>query len=1479
MASHSVFDGYTLTLYNSNGVVVDAWQAMSGNNGFQKPSEQNLSFKGPLTEGTYSFSTNDIQPLTAFDVATSVLSPLSNALLGTQAFGKFPGAMFAWGTERVALNPDPLSSGDRGNFFIHGGVTVGSAGCIDLGPNEQAYFDAVRSLGGGSNTVTVSYNPNLETSSHPLEGSYFWSGASDYLTRTIPGILDRYFPSGTQLSQNGDSLSITYPDGAKTIVEANRDFSAEWSSKLSAIDAQNHVVALETVAVDRSAQLVASDVNENQLWSLETIKFDPQNRIIDTTTNNDDGGRVETVFDTGAQPWSSQTSAFDSYERLQSQRVVLDGGSQQVKQYDPNNTHPYTELDIDEDATGKITSAQMKLDGQNQSTPADFSAVGQVLGSALGRALAPNNQFVQLAAGTVAGAAGQKLAQAFAASLSANGSTIDLTSVFSGFDVSIAGAGASSVASFLIAEFGTALHLDGFGAQLFDAGAGGFAGSVASQIATEMARGASFDLAIGAVNFGNAAVSAGYSISSLLGTYLAHELVPAQTHAGAVAGSLLGAVGSTVGISIALSNVLGEILGGVLNFIVPGLGSLIGTIVGTLLGDALAGDPGYPKAAHDVEILGSDYYFQNRLVGTDDHGNAAISQAMGDQVAAIANSYLKAVSGEAIAYSGHLMIGYNSGAAPYSYVAGWFPNGTESAAHFASADDAVQEGVRELLVNTEAIGGDLLLKRAHRDFILGTHPDPNTDPNDFTDLIRLSADLSVAQDYENYLNNKEVINALIAANPNSAFAAGWIATFARVNDLGLNHVGPSDFLGGLVGYLDSVKKAGLGFDAAGVSVSHGGDGSVTVGIRVPDGTEVPGALSAFANQTTQSSDAGGTTVKLVFTNALADVGFHLVSPGASAGDAGNDLWFGNPNASNIYDGTASANAILVGGAQNDVISSGNGWDFLDGGDGNDALYSGGGNDILRGGPRGDLLVGGAGNDTYVFNRGDGPDVVIDDYRSLQWVSDNPGSLGSTGSYRQVQADAGRDTLAFGPGIAVSDITIVLAGGTLTVTVKDPANPDALDRIAMQDWTNPMNRIETFVFADGTTLDLSAGNAALAARESPFGASLSHSAVAENATAGTAVGTVHGFDLNPGAVLSYTLLDSAGGRFAVNAATGVVTVANGAALDYETAHAHQITVRTADQNGKVFDQAFTVAVTDVAEKHAPVSDFDGDGKSDTLWYRDNGAVGLWNGGQAVTAHNIGGPGTASNGWHIAGQGDFDGNGKSDILWLNDNGAMMMWDNGQLAGAHLTVNPGGALASQHIEGIGDFDGNGKSDILWRNDAGGVFIWDNGTGDGGHVLATAGVVAAGWNIAGVGDFDGNGKSDILWLNDNGAMMMWDNGQLAGAHLTVNPGGALASQHIEGIGDFDGNGKSDILWRNDAGGVFIWDNGTGDGGHTVAVAGVVAAGWNIAGVGDFDGNGKSDILWRHDNGTLSDWDNGQLAGAHITAYPGSFTLDWHIV
>ena len=55
-----------------------------------------------------------------------------------------------------------------------------------------------------------------------------------------------------------------------------------------------------------------------------------------------------------------------------------------------------------------------------------------------------------------------------------------------------------------------------------------------------------------------------------------------------------------------------------------------------------------------------------------------------------------------------------------------------------------------------------------------------------------------------------------------------------------------------------------------------------------------------------------------------------------------------------------------------------------------------------------------------------------------------------------------------------------------------------------------------------------------------------------------------------------------GRFAINATSGQITVANGSLLDYETATSHSITVRMTDQGGLTFDKAFTVSLSDVNE---------------------------------------------------------------------------------------------------------------------------------------------------------------------------------------------------------------------------------------------------------------------------------------------------------
>jgi len=191
MADRSIFDGRSLTVYGSDGSIVGSWPAISGRSGHQRPSEQNLPFQGPLT--------GDIQPLTTLDAAIGLVP----------RHGRFPGSVAAWGTERVPLVPDSLPANGRNNFFIHGGVTPGSAGCIDLGPSEKAYFDALRSTGEPSHEVIVRYDHSLETSPHPLAGSAFWNGASEYLTRPLPGLASRP-AQGTAPATPGAAYS---PDG------------------------------------------------------------------------------------------------------------------------------------------------------------------------------------------------------------------------------------------------------------------------------------------------------------------------------------------------------------------------------------------------------------------------------------------------------------------------------------------------------------------------------------------------------------------------------------------------------------------------------------------------------------------------------------------------------------------------------------------------------------------------------------------------------------------------------------------------------------------------------------------------------------------------------------------------------------------------------------------------------------------------------------------------------------------------------------------------------------------------------------------------------------------------------------------------------------------------------------------------------------------------------------------------------------------
>ncbi|MFN9911974.1 MAG: cadherin repeat domain-containing protein, partial [Pirellulaceae bacterium] len=65
-------------------------------------------------------------------------------------------------------------------------------------------------------------------------------------------------------------------------------------------------------------------------------------------------------------------------------------------------------------------------------------------------------------------------------------------------------------------------------------------------------------------------------------------------------------------------------------------------------------------------------------------------------------------------------------------------------------------------------------------------------------------------------------------------------------------------------------------------------------------------------------------------------------------------------------------------------------------------------------------------------------------------------------------------------------------------------------------------------------------------------------------------------------ITYSLDNSAGGRFAINSSTGVVTVADGTLLNREAAASHTITVRATSADSSFASTSFTINLTDVDE---------------------------------------------------------------------------------------------------------------------------------------------------------------------------------------------------------------------------------------------------------------------------------------------------------
>ncbi len=168
-------------------------------------------------------------------------------------------------------------------------------------------------------------------------------------------------------------------------------------------------------------------------------------------------------------------------------------------------------------------------------------------------------------------------------------------------------------------------------------------------------------------------------------------------------------------------------------------------------------------------------------------------------------------------------------------------------------------------------------------------------------------------------------------------------------------------------------------------------------------------------------NGGNNTDTALYSNAAAGIVVDLGAGTASDGDGGSD--------------TLTSIENVTGSAFDDVITGKSGVNTLDGGAGNDVLSGGAGNDNLN---------GGTGNDAYVFNLGDGQDVISDE-SGLD------------------------DAVSFGAGFNIEDLTFTETGST-DLSIGFTGLTDTVLLSQQRDAGNDF-KIESLKFEDGFTVSV------------------------------------------------------------------------------------------------------------------------------------------------------------------------------------------------------------------------------------------------------------------------------------------------------------------------------------------------------------------------------------------------------------------------
>ena len=885
----------------------------------------------------------------------------------------------------------------------------------------------------------------------------------------------------------GDLITIILP-AADVLADMPADLAHDLQQKWIADEALSLMTHDRYVAAFNTETILVDGVETERVTGV---------RIVDAV----DG----TIFE---RKWT-----YDAADNIQTVEVVTEHDDHTVVTRKRLTGIDHTGEPVFEELDTKVLSKDNIITG---------SQIGSILGSTLGRQLAGQNQFAQLAAGSVIGAIGLNLGQlvdqAFDVDLGrfADGTRKQAFQDF-GLDLGVAAAGA--VSSFLVAELVNALGLDGVGGELANA----TGGAVVSTIAENLVVGAEPLAGVNAALLANA-------IGSFVGSKLANSVVSFDTIGGQIGASIGGAAGSIVG-----AKVLGKAIGGAFGGPIGALiGSFIGTLIGGLFGSLFGGTP---RSGADVVWNEETGQFGVANVWSRKGGSRQAARNMATSAADTMNGVVEVIGGDLVNGADVQAGTYGMRKKDFTYKPDPAQGGGTSLRK-RDAGDVLDHGLFHAFSDFEIAGGDIFMKRAFYNTL-----DMAGGASGF-EVNTLYGNLTIASDYRGYVDNAPAINALIAADGESAFAAGWVATLTQARELNLHKRHAADWSGGWNWYLDAW---GISAGAIGLVVDADTDERL-INIIEPGGTEVLASIGdsiesaskdviETTGDLTVSGDRIANTTGLTINGEAADGSAFTIDVAAvirgddgantiRAGHLGNDVFggggndilyggnkadwlFGEAGNDTLYAGS-NANGLdggdgnlLHGGAGDDTLWGGAGSDWLEGGEGADQLDGGDGDDILAGGADGaaggDLLQGGRGDDRYIFRDGDGQDTLTDEGYTVtqtgtttviapnmqgRWLDTAAriyelelGNIlanwrGGGVHVERGRAAGGEDTLVLGAGVAISDIRLrrsTVAGGgegqDLILEILD-AGGQPTDSIVMQNWFDPFNRIEWLEFADG-----------------------------------------------------------------------------------------------------------------------------------------------------------------------------------------------------------------------------------------------------------------------------------------------------------------------------------------------------------------------------------------------------------------------------